>query len=347
MSTESRGVVRGPASRVESSPAATNSEDRSFSPTFILGAAHSGTTILYRMFALHPEVLWFSQFSLRSGEIAGRWSLPFNDPIDRALRQFTRHDWQKVSSRRLQWIVPTPSEARNVWKDLLDRSGTTDERAAHMRWCVRSFCARRGRRRFVAKWPGFYRDIPVLSAAFPSARFVHIVRDGRPVALSVRHKFSRSGRGREPRSRCAILGEGNRSRASCGEFNQSLGDPIRGFLSRRARRSQQGLGTLDASPVLVPVRANSPTAFVDESVADGSRSPSRTRTDRRGTRRIAKRVRLHRDSARHTPRRPRRLTNDEVLDYPRVDSLELIERTDVGAWTDGWLPETTSGGPAA
>ncbi len=190
MSTESRGVVRGPASRVESSPVATDSEDRTFSPTFILGAAHSGTTILYRMLALHPEVLWFSQFSLRSGEIAGRWSLPFNDPIDSALRQFTRHDWQKASSRRLQWIVPTPSEVRNVWKELLDRSGTTDERAAHVRWCVRSFCARRGGRHFVAKWPGFYRDIPVLSAAFPSARFVHIVRDGRPVALSVRHKFA-------------------------------------------------------------------------------------------------------------------------------------------------------------
>ena len=57
----------------------TDLEDRAFSPTFILGAAHSGTTILYRMLALHPEVLWFSQFSLRSGEIAGRWSLPFND----------------------------------------------------------------------------------------------------------------------------------------------------------------------------------------------------------------------------------------------------------------------------
>ena len=114
----------------------TDLEDSAFSPTFILGAAHSGTTILYRMFALHPEVLWFSQFSLRSGEIAGRWSLPFNDPIDSALRQFTRHDWQKVSSRRLQWIVPTPSEVRNVWKDLLDRSGTTDERAAYVRWCV-------------------------------------------------------------------------------------------------------------------------------------------------------------------------------------------------------------------
>ena len=304
MSTESRGVVRGPASRVESSPVATDSEDRTFSPTFILGAAHSGTTILYRMFALHPEVLWFSQFSLRSGEIAGRWSLPFNDPIDSALRQFTRHDWQKVSSRRLQWIVPTPSEVRNVWKDLLDRSGTTDERAAYVRWCVRDFCARRGRRTL-------RRQVARLLSGYtcPQRRLsigqIRAHRAGWPAGSTQRASQvrGRSGRRREPRSRCAILGEGNRSRASRGEFNQSLGDSLRGSLSRRARRSQQGLGTLDASPVLVPVRANSTTAFVDESVVDGSRSPSRTRTDRRGTSRIAQRVRLHGPAHVTPPRR--------------------------------------------
>ncbi len=188
MSDGIRGVTRGPSEHAEAS--SVGLEGSALSPTFILGAAHSGTTILYRMLALHPDVLWFSQFSLRSGEIAGRWSLPFNDAIDRALRQVTRHDWQKVSSRRLQWIVPTPSEVRNVWKDLFDSPGTADERADCVRWCVTDFCARRGRRNFVAKWPGFYRDLPVLQAAFPSARFVHIVRDGRPVALSVRHKFA-------------------------------------------------------------------------------------------------------------------------------------------------------------
>jgi hypothetical protein len=45
-------------------------------PIFILGAGHSGTTILYKMLSMHPDVAWFSQFSQRDGNVRGRFSIP-------------------------------------------------------------------------------------------------------------------------------------------------------------------------------------------------------------------------------------------------------------------------------
>ena len=44
----------------------------------------------------------------------------------------------------------------------------------------------------LAKWPDFHQHFDVLDEAFPQARFVHIIRDGRAVALSLRPKFERT-----------------------------------------------------------------------------------------------------------------------------------------------------------
>ena len=54
------------------------------------------------------------------------------------------------------------------------------------------FSRRHGRRMVLAKWPDFHQHFAVLDEAFPQARFVHIVRDGRAVALSLRPKFERT-----------------------------------------------------------------------------------------------------------------------------------------------------------
>ena len=45
----------------------------------------------------------------------------------------------------------------------------------------------------LAKRPAFGRHLEVLREAFPRARFVHIVRDGRPVAMSVGAKIIAAG----------------------------------------------------------------------------------------------------------------------------------------------------------
>ena len=83
------------------------SADRSCRPVYVYGAAHSGTTILLKWLALHPDTTWFSQYSLRDGSVAGRRRLPLAHAMDRALRPVVRHDWRKEKGR-LSWLPPRP-----------------------------------------------------------------------------------------------------------------------------------------------------------------------------------------------------------------------------------------------
>ena len=61
-----------------------------------------------------------------------------------------------------------------------------------VRSTLTAFSRRHGRRMVLAKWPEFHQHFDVLDDAFPQAHFVHIVRDGRPIALSLRPKFERT-----------------------------------------------------------------------------------------------------------------------------------------------------------
>jgi Sulfotransferase family len=157
------------------------------SPVLVFGAPHSGTTILYRMLAYHPDLTWFSQLSLGNGEIPGRRGRLGAGLLDVKLRRI-HHPWQKEESRLRRLVVPLPSQETTIWEYLLEDERTDAER---VRSCLASFSERLGGRRIVAKWPDFYRFLDLLHAACPDALYVHIVRDGRPLAFSIREKFER------------------------------------------------------------------------------------------------------------------------------------------------------------
>jgi hypothetical protein len=57
--------------------------DEDCRPVYMYGAAHSGTTILYKMLALHPGATWFSQYSQRDGSVSGRRRWLLAHPLDR------------------------------------------------------------------------------------------------------------------------------------------------------------------------------------------------------------------------------------------------------------------------
>lgn len=76
-------------------------------------------------------------------------------------------------------------------------------------WIRREFAVflrKSGKRRLLEKLPDHAFQIPYVNAVFPEARWVHIVRDGRDVALSIRKEWQRRRETVERRSFSRLLG---------------------------------------------------------------------------------------------------------------------------------------------
>ena len=170
-------------------------------PVFLFGVDHSGTTVAYRMLAYHPDLVWFSQFTLRDGTIPGRPRRPGAGFLEPRLR-FLPHAWYKKDPAWRRWLGPRPGEEGQIWDHLLaDRAAAP----AAVRECLTEFSERHGGKRVLAKRPAFGRHLEILRQAFPRALFVHIVRDGRPVAMSVGAKIVAAGPPKHPPPRTEVV----------------------------------------------------------------------------------------------------------------------------------------------
>jgi omega-hydroxy-beta-dihydromenaquinone-9 sulfotransferase len=159
---------------------------------YVYGAPWSGTTILYRFLAFHPHVAWLSQYSQRNGRVPARRRLPLAHAADRALRAVRPHDWQKDAGV-IGRIVPRPVEAPSIMEYYVRVAPTRSEAAARLRLVAEEECRRWGRSVFLAKPLQLYGRLDVLEEAHPDTRILHIVRDGRAVAPSIRRKFMKRG----------------------------------------------------------------------------------------------------------------------------------------------------------
>lgn len=165
-------------------------------PTFVVGVDHSGTTILYRMLARHPDLAWFSQYSLRDGTLPGRARVPLNGWINRTGRRLSGFTWRKD----LRVVRPEPRECFGIWRRLIPRgdallyaSDCTDEKAERVRSALAAELRAWHLRRMLIKTPYLTRAVLLLNHIFPDAHFVHIVRDGRAVALSNQERIAKEG----------------------------------------------------------------------------------------------------------------------------------------------------------
>lgn len=150
---------------------------------FVLGTGRCGSTLLHEIVARHPDVGFVSNLDdrFRRGPRAGRW----NNPLYRRVPV----GWTRKGRLRF-----APSEAydaleRYVSPVLIEPSHDLTAADATP-WLVerlrRYFAARaatQGRALFLHKLTGWPRA-GLLDAAFPDARFVHVIRDGRAVASS-------------------------------------------------------------------------------------------------------------------------------------------------------------------
>jgi len=159
-------------------------------PVFIQGAAHSGTTILYKMLGYHPDVTWFSQFSQRDGKVKGRFRMPFMKTWDKFSRNAFRYNWQKKEGKLGLYFFPRPTEADSVWEYAIPRHGATEESVQRVRDVVNSELKSAKKDHLLVKLPRLYQYTALLKEAHPGAKFIHIIRDGRALAESCRHKFT-------------------------------------------------------------------------------------------------------------------------------------------------------------
>jgi hypothetical protein len=162
----------------------------------LLGAGRGGTTLLYKLLAMHPQVGYLSNFLERAP------AFPALAVLHRALRgryEWARSAWFKPEGgaylgghdRRLSALVPTPAEGEAVYRHcgvpLFPDPDVRPDAAACARLRQRFESVRRaaGATVMVAKRTANNRRIPWLEAAWPDVRYVHLLRDGRAVAHSL------------------------------------------------------------------------------------------------------------------------------------------------------------------
>ena len=141
---------------------------------FVVGATRSGTTLLRLMLDAHPEIAIPSETHFIPELVSAREK--HGASREQMLELLTSH-------RRWGDFTIEPERARRALGARSSRSTGPD--------AVRAFYALYGDKqgKHGARWgdktPGYVKSMREIQAYLPEARFIHLIRDGRDVALSV------------------------------------------------------------------------------------------------------------------------------------------------------------------
>jgi hypothetical protein len=139
---------------------------------FVVGVGRSGTTLLRLMLDAHPQLVIPPETHF----------LP--ELIDAARRRAGAEELARIAAASRHWgdlgITAADFEAR------LRLGGTRPDRAA--RAFYELYAERHDKPRWGDKTPGYVKRMAIIGRALPEARFVHLIRDGRDVALSRRRR---------------------------------------------------------------------------------------------------------------------------------------------------------------
>jgi hypothetical protein len=141
---------------------------------FIVGSPRSGTTLLRRVVNAHsriavpPETHWVPEFYKRRTGLT-----PEGLVTDELVRELIAHP-------KFVNLGMTPGELRGLLGP-----GETPDYASFVSRIFGHCAAARGKPLAGDKTPNYVRQIYVLHALWPRARFIHLIRDGREVGLSL------------------------------------------------------------------------------------------------------------------------------------------------------------------
>jgi hypothetical protein len=140
---------------------------------FFVGCGRSGTSLIRVIFNSHPmlAIPRESHFITELALDRRRYELPGRLDHERLQAALEAH-------RRFRlWKLP-----RRALHDVLARSRDLPDA---IRGIYALYASRRKKPRYADKTPTYASDLRLLASLFPEARFVHTIRDGRNVALSL------------------------------------------------------------------------------------------------------------------------------------------------------------------
>jgi hypothetical protein len=146
---------------------------------FVVGCPRSGTTLLQRMLDSHPSLAVANDthfiprvLEKREPRYVERALRGAEVPLTPALVEGV------VDYKRFRRLGLDPEAVREAAKVATDYRTFVE----HL---YRRFARERGKAHAAEKTPDYVKRLDLLGGLFPDSRFVHIVRDGRDVALSV------------------------------------------------------------------------------------------------------------------------------------------------------------------
>ena len=148
------------------------------SPFFVVGSDRSGTTMLRLMLNAHgelyapPETHFFSDLM----DV-----LPLTGPL--SLEQVATAHQIMTSHRRWRDLEMSPEECAAILAGL-EAPGLADVLQA----VFSNLSKRHGKKRWGDKTPDYVVELERLATVFPAAKFIHVIRDGRDVCLSLLEK---------------------------------------------------------------------------------------------------------------------------------------------------------------
>ncbi len=138
------------------------------SPIFIVGCPRSGTTLLRNLLRSHPQLTFPSE-----SHFIPLFYRAYGHPR-------TERDAVALAARilRLQWF--------RQWHVRIEAGEFAPDRTFQAVTCrlFEAWARKEGKHRWGDKTPHYVEEIPVLAELFPAGRIIHIIRDGRDVALS-------------------------------------------------------------------------------------------------------------------------------------------------------------------
>lgn len=147
-------------------------------PIFVMGCPRSGTTLLTLMLHAHSRIAMppENRFLLSVYRLHGELGDLHEVANRRALADY-------IVGRRGSWFRDLGLDADETRRAIVDGPPTVGSALGAV---YRGYAARFGKARWGDKRPVYFRRVEAIRQMFPEAQFVHLVRDGRDCAASLK-----------------------------------------------------------------------------------------------------------------------------------------------------------------